>query len=163
MKPLSARRKTEVLRGERIGRQGEVRLGCSAILFDSERNLVLLTRREDNGLWCLPGGTVDPGESVAEACEREMQEETGLKVRLVRLVGIYSDPNKLVIYPDGNKVHVVVLSFEVEQIGGRLHLNDESSEGRFLPVAEAANMELFHDHAQHIRDALAGQHETFIR
>jgi 8-oxo-dGTP pyrophosphatase MutT (NUDIX family) len=69
---------TQVLHGERLGKQGQLRLGCTGIIFD-EHKRVLLTRRTDNGQWCLPGGGMDAGESAAEACERELWEETGLR------------------------------------------------------------------------------------
>jgi ADP-ribose pyrophosphatase YjhB (NUDIX family) len=54
---------------------------------------VLLTRREDFEVWCLPGGAFDHGESLAQAAAREVVEETGLVVRLTRLIGVYSFPN----------------------------------------------------------------------
>ncbi|HSH01990.1 MAG TPA: NUDIX domain-containing protein, partial [Anaerolineae bacterium] len=57
-----------------------------------EGGKVLLTQREDFEVWCMPGGHVDGGESVAEAARREVLEETGLEVRLVSLVGVYSIP-----------------------------------------------------------------------
>jgi 8-oxo-dGTP pyrophosphatase MutT (NUDIX family) len=47
-------------------------------VLDGER--LLLTKRSDNGQWCLPGGGIDPGERPAEAAEREVLEETGLTV-----------------------------------------------------------------------------------
>lgn len=87
---------TQVLYGERFGKQGELRVGCSATIFDEKREKVLLTRRADNGRWCLPGGRMESGESAAEACEREVLEETGLTVRVTRLVGVYSNPDQLV-------------------------------------------------------------------
>ena len=70
---------TQILYGERIGKQGKIRLGCSAAIFD-EHGRILLTRRADNGQWCLPGGGMESGESAAEACEREVLEETGLSL-----------------------------------------------------------------------------------
>jgi ADP-ribose pyrophosphatase YjhB (NUDIX family) len=159
MKPQT----TKVLYGDRIGKQGKLRLGCSAVLFGKTRETVLLTRRSDNGQWCLPGGMIDPGESVAEGCEREVFEETGLRVRVVRLIGIYSNPDRLTVYPDGNKANVIVLSFEVGQVGGELGLSSETTDAQFFPVAEAVQMDLFHGHAEHIRDALVEQDEAFIR
>src|SRR5690349_5032627 len=51
---------------------------------------VLLARRADFDVWGLPGGYVDPGESLAEAAVREVREETGLDVQLSYLIGIYS-------------------------------------------------------------------------
>ena len=89
----------KIIEGERIGKLGRLALGCSATIFDSSRQKVLLTRRTDNGRWCLPGGRTESGESVIETCERETLEETGLEVRVVRLLGIYSSPHRLVEYP----------------------------------------------------------------
>ena len=81
-----------------------------AILNDGK---ILLTRREDFEVWCLPGGVVEPGESVAEAAVREAREETGLEVELTRLVGIYSRPN----WRDGGDHDVV---FSATPVGGKL-------------------------------------------
>ena len=104
---------TQVLYGDRLGKHGKIRLGCSAAIFDEQKR-VLLTKRQDNGQWCLPSGGLEPGESAAEACEREVLEETGLSVRTKRLVGVYSHPDQLVVYADGNKVQIVALHFEAE-------------------------------------------------
>lgn len=60
----------KVLQGERVGKLGAILLGCSAVILDPTRRKVLLTRRADNGRWCLPGGRMEPGESAAEACAR---------------------------------------------------------------------------------------------
>src|SRR6185295_19765609 len=117
---------TQVLYGDRLGREGQLRTGCSAVIFDETRTKALLTRRTDNGLWCLPGGAMEPGESAAEACAREVWEETGLQVDVLRLVGVYSDPHRLVVYPDGHKVHIVALSFEAKITGGELGLSNET-------------------------------------
>lgn len=64
-------------------------LGVNAVIFN-QSGQVLLTRREDFDIWCLPSGGVEHGESLAEAARRETLEETGLQVRLTRLVGVYS-------------------------------------------------------------------------
>jgi ADP-ribose pyrophosphatase YjhB (NUDIX family) len=154
---------TQILHGERISKHGKVRLGCSAVLFDKTHENILLTRRTDNGLWCLPGGMVDAGESVSEACEREVIEETGLQVRVAHLTGVYSDPDQVIVYPDGNMSHVVVLNFEVRLVGGEICLSDETTAVNWFPLREAVEMNLFHDHVQHILDALAKQAEAFIR
>jgi ADP-ribose pyrophosphatase YjhB (NUDIX family) len=154
--------KTKIKRGNHVARQGELRLGCSAVLLDPTRSQVLLTRRSDNGLWCLPGGRVDPGESISDSIIREMYEETGLHVQVIRLTGVYSDPNQLVIYPDGKKAHLVILNFLVELVSGDIQQSKETTDIRYFPLDKAVQMALFHNHAQHLRDALSNTEITII-
>lgn len=145
---------TEVLYGPRLGREGKLHLGCSAVLFDEKRERVLLTQRTDNGRWCVPGGAMEAGESAAEACEREVWEETGLKVRVTRLIGVYSNPDQLVIYPDGNKAFFVVLSFEVEKISGELGLSNETTAFGYYTLEEMESMPMHGEHKARVEDAL---------
>jgi ADP-ribose pyrophosphatase YjhB (NUDIX family) len=153
---------TEVLYGPRLGKEGKVRVGCSAILFDPTREKILLTKRTDNGRWCLPGGLLESGESVAEACEREVWEETGLKVRTKRLVGVYSNPDQLVIYPDGNKAFFVALSFEVELISGELGLSNETTDVGYYTLRDMESMPMHGQHKMRAEDALLGT-DTIIK
>ena len=70
-----------------------VRSSVSAVVWrEAGARQLLLMQRSDNGCWGLPGGYVEPGESVADATQREVQEETGYRVELGRLIGVYSDP-----------------------------------------------------------------------
>jgi ADP-ribose pyrophosphatase YjhB (NUDIX family) len=92
----------------------EVRLSVSAVVWrrPGERS-ILLMQRSDNGMWGLPGGYVEPGESVVDAARREVEEETGVRIEVGRLVGVYSDPVRQVIgYADGRRVQAVNLCFE---------------------------------------------------
>ncbi|MFZ5912426.1 MAG: NUDIX domain-containing protein [Chloroflexota bacterium] len=154
---------SKILYGERLGKNGKLTIGCSAILFDEARQEALLTRRVDNGLWCLPGGGMEAGESVEECCIREVFEETGLQVKVKRLTGIYSNPNQLVVYPDGNQAHFVVMNFEVEVVGGEPGLSGETSEFGYFTLAEMQSMPMHDRHAERVADALTGQAEAFIR
>ena len=74
---------------------------------------VLLTKREDFEVWCLPGGSVEDGETLAQTARREAREETGLEVRINRLVGIYSNPN----WRNGGSHEIV---FAASPVGGAL-------------------------------------------
>lgn len=154
---------TPIFYGERLSKQGKIRLGATAIIYDETGARVLLTRRADNGQWCLPGGATDSGESVAEGCEREVFEETGLGVRVRRLVGVYSDPDQLVIYPDGNKVHVVALSFEAEIVGGKLGLSNETTDAGFFSISEMETMPMLGNHRRRVEDALLKLPEALIK
>ncbi len=153
---------TQVLYGPRLGKQGQLRLGCSAAIFD-ERKRILLTRRADNGQWCLPGGALESGESAAEACEREVFEETGLQVRVTRLVGVYSHPDQLVIYPDGNKAFIVALHFEAEVIGGELGLSNETTDYGYFTSDEMQDLEFLGRHKERILDTLENYPAALIK
>ncbi len=154
---------TRLYYGDRISKYGTLRIGCSAILFDADRRKVLLTRRKDNGEWCLPGGAMEAGESVEEACAREFYEETGLVVRPVRLVGIYSNRDVLIEYPDGNRVQMVVLHFEVERQGGEMQLSPETTEIGFFDLEQVHHMKLLGHHYQRILDSLELRPSPILR
>jgi ADP-ribose pyrophosphatase YjhB (NUDIX family) len=151
-----------LLHGERIGRLGMVQFGCSALVLDAEER-VLLTRRTDNGRWCLPGGRLDPGESAEECCVREVLEETGLHVELVRLIGLYSSPHRLVEYADGNRRQIVAAHFLVCVVGGELQLSDETTEYGYFGRGEIAAMDVMEHHLERIADGFAAQERTFVR
>jgi 8-oxo-dGTP pyrophosphatase MutT (NUDIX family) len=148
---------TQILYGDRISKGVELRIGSCAVIFDEARLKVLLTKRADNGLWCLPGGKMESGESLEECCQREVLEETGLEVRTKRLIGIYSNRDQVVIYRDGNKVQIVVLSFEAEIIGGKLGLSDETTAFGYFSLDEIKSMPMHGRHKERVVDALKNE------
>jgi len=88
------------------------RLGASLVIVENG-NILLKESERSPGTWGLPGGLVEDNESVAQAAIREAQEETGLKVRLERLIGVYSRP-----HASGGGIHIVV--FAAQAVGGAL-------------------------------------------
>ena len=144
---------TQILYGDRIGKDGELRVGSCAVIFNEKREKILLTQRTDNGLWCLPGGKMEPGESIEECCQREVFEETGLEIKTIRLIGVYSNHDQLVVYPDGHKVQIVVLSFEAEVTGGNLGLSDETTAAAFHTLSEMESMPIHGRHLERVKDA----------
>lgn len=99
---------------------------CGLVVRDSAILMVKRARPPAKNHWCLPGGFVDRGETVEGAASREVEEETGLKVRAGRLFGLYSYPG----YP------IVVAIYEVEIMGGILQPNHESLEARWFRPEE---------------------------
>ena len=154
---------TRILYGERIGKEGKIRLGCSAVIFGQQREKIFLTRRLDNQQWCLPSGGVEAGESVEEACIREVWEETGLTVRVKRFTGVYSDPNKLVVYADGHKAQIVALNFEAEIVEGEPQLSNETCDFAWFTYDETTKLDMLLNHRERIFDALQGQEAAYIR
>ena len=94
------------------------------LVFIQQDDAILLARQDyGQQYWSLPGGVMEPGESIDEAAIREVKEETGLDVRLRRVVGLYSKPGE-----DG-----LAVCFEGEVIGGTLKADHEITECRYFP------------------------------
>ena len=148
---------SQVIYGDHISKGADLRIGACAVIFDEARQKVLLTQRTDNGLWCLPGGKMESGEKLEECCQREVWEETGLRIRITRLVGIYSNRDQLVVYRDGNQAQIVVLSFEAGIIGGELGLSDETTAFGYFSLAEIESLPMHGRHAERVVDALKNQ------
>lgn len=142
-----------------------VRLSVSAVVRRSEETReLLLMRRSDNGLWGLPGGYVEPGESVSYAAAREVFEETGYEIEVGRLIGVYSDPERQVIaYPNGDRVQAVNLCFEGTIVGqGEPTTPEETLEvGFFEPHALPENFVPIH--SVRIDDASRAGAEAAVR
>jgi ADP-ribose pyrophosphatase YjhB (NUDIX family) len=140
----------------------EVRPGVAAVVWD-EAQRVLLHRRRVGGAWAPPSGRLEPGETVRAGILRELREETGLRVRIQRLIGVYSDPAFMVVeYPDGRRVQYVTCLFECRKVGGELRGSAEGTAwGWFrreaLPAGLTAYAEVW------LHDALARRIEVAVR
>jgi 8-oxo-dGTP diphosphatase len=129
---------------ERIGHDLVLIPGVTALIFD-EQDHVLLHRAATDGRWYTIGGAVDPCENPADAAVREVFEETGLRVRPVRVVGVYTDP--IVEYPNGDRVCYVSTCFLCQIVGGKLQpQDDESLELRYFPPTELPELPASHRH-----------------
>jgi 8-oxo-dGTP diphosphatase len=84
-------------------------LATDCAVFDAKGRVLLVRRKNPpfQGHYALPGGFVDIGETVEDACRRELREETGVKPGRLRLVGVYSDPKR---DPRGHTCSVVFLA-----------------------------------------------------
>jgi 8-oxo-dGTP pyrophosphatase MutT (NUDIX family) len=153
----------KVLHGDRIGKNTSLLVGCAAVIWEGQREKILLTRRSDNGQWCLPGGALEPGESASEAAEREVLEETGLRTRVSRLIGVYTSPDWVIEYPDGNRHQLVAILLEMERIEGELQLSDETTDVGYFTPGQIEMMDLVPHQRSRIADAVANRPEAVIR
>ena len=141
--------------GHRLGATAVLRIGAAAAVLVGER--LLLTKRTDNGEWCLPGGAIEPGERPAEAAERETLEETGLSVRVTGLIGVYSNPDVVVVYPDGNRVQIVGVVFRAEPVGGEAGTSAEVSESGWFTADEVAQLTVIAGHRSILPAVFGGE------
>lgn len=97
---------------ERVGGEELLQVPSVSVAVRDENGRVLLARHSEGDVWLLPGGTVEPGEPPADAALREMWEETGLRVRLTGLVGVFGGPDFIVHYRNGHRTSYVMTVFE---------------------------------------------------
>jgi len=109
---------------------------------------ILLTKRDDFETWILPSGSVEEGESVAQAAIRETKEETGLEVELTRLVGVYSRLGTL------SGVHAVL--FSAKPIGGKIRCQEGETIAVEWFAFEAIPSPLSAGHKKRIEDVISG-------
>jgi ADP-ribose pyrophosphatase YjhB (NUDIX family) len=135
-----------------------------AAIIRDEAGQVLLIRRGDGRGWSLPGGVMEPGEDLAGCVVREVEEETGLQVEPVHLVGVYSDPAvNHITYPNGDQIHIVSATFLCRVLGGHLRPDgDESLDVAYFPP-DGLPETLIAVHRIRIADALAGREAAFFR
>ncbi len=140
-----------------------VKAGIAVIIFN-EKNQVLLQKRKDVGLWGIPSGHIEIGETVSEAAIREVKEETNLDIRIRKLIGVYSDPHSQVFsYPNGQMIHFITTCFLAEIIGGELMCNaKESLKLKFFNYQHLP-YNLLKMHPKWLDDALANREMAFIR
>lgn len=94
-------------------------LVAAGVAVQAPDGAVLLERRTDDGLWGLPGGALELGESLEDAARRELLEETGLVAGELRLVDVYSGPEFFLEYPNGDQAYVVGATFSAGVIEGQ--------------------------------------------
>ncbi len=130
----------------------------SAVVADPGGRL-LLQRRTDNQLWSVPGGAVELGESVLDALRREVLEETGLEVEVDRLIGVYSSPDYLVAYDDGEVRQQFSLAFACHVTGGSIQTSSETMDVQWVPPDDLATLDLSAGAARRIDDYRRGDTE----
>lgn len=136
---------------------------CAAGIVHDDRGRVLLVRRGDSGLWALPSGMMELGERIDYTAVREVEEETGLRVRPTRLTGFYTGKEQWADYPNGDKAWLALACFACEIESGSLRPDGNES----LDVAFFDHDDLPLDHLpwgprtrRRIADAVRGDGEA---
>ena len=140
-----------------VGELGYItpKVGAHAALFDGEGR-ILLVRRTDDDKWCLPCGWVEPNEAPEETAVRETREETGLEVRVTRLIGVYTRRANSGYGPHS----AVAIGYLCEATGGILSPSHEIQEIGYAWIADVAD---WHEkHAEYARCAWAAWKDAVV-
>jgi ADP-ribose pyrophosphatase YjhB (NUDIX family) len=123
---------------------------------------ILLIERTDNGLWALPGGAQEIGESVTDAVRREVREETGIEVEVTGLTGIYSDPAHVIAYDDGEVRQEFSLCFAARAISGSVRPSAESRQARWVTPDQVSGLNIHPSMRLRIQHGLSEQSAPYI-
>ena len=130
--------------------------GASAIVADDEGR-ILLQRRRDNSRWALPGGVMEIGEGIGRTAVREVEEETGLKVEPDHVIGVYSDPDHVFEYDDGEVRQEFSVCVACRVAGGQLRPGNEAIEVRFFEPGDIAALDMHPSIRKRIDDYRRGR------
>lgn len=120
---------------------------AAGVILERRGEVLLVKRRYAPrvGAWCLPAGFMESGETPEHCAVREMQEETGLAVRLTGLFGVYAGM-------DDPRARAVLVLYTAERAGGRLRPGDDAIEARWFPRGRLPAAIAFAAHRQALKD-----------
>jgi len=129
-----------------------VKMAVDAVILDDKDNIVLIKRKFPpfKDFYALPGGAVDEGENPQVSLIREVKEETNLKVKIVKKIGIFDEPNR---DPRG-EVHSVAYLCKILGESTDLESGSDAKEAVYIPIKDLKNIDLAFDHEKIIEKAL---------
>lgn len=152
--------RTDYLDDPNAPRANSIVIAVSAFVLDRADRLLLI-RRTDNNLHALPGGRHELGETMSEAVTREVMEETGIQVQPTGLIGIYSNPNHVMEYDDGEVRQEFSICFRAKPIGGKPQVSNESSEVRWIEPDKLDSLSIHPSIRLRIKHGFANRTEPY--
>jgi len=133
------------------------------VIVVNNKGEILLIRRTDNGNWAVPGGGMDPGESITDTAVRETLEETGITCEINGLVGIYTNPRHVIRYTSNNEVRQEFsIVFTARPTGGQLRPSSESAEPQWVSPATVPRLQMHPSMRQRIQHYLDRRTEPYL-
>ncbi|OXM45495.1 NUDIX hydrolase [Amycolatopsis alba] len=133
-----------------------IAVAVSAFIQDDEGR-ILLIRRTDNDLYSIPGGQLELGETLSQAAVREVREETGIECEVTGVIGLYSNPNHVIAYDDGEVRQEFSICFRARRIGGSEQTSDESREVVWVSRLKLCGLSIHSSILLRIEDAIRNQ------
>ncbi|MBY8984081.1 MAG: NUDIX hydrolase [Candidatus Lokiarchaeota archaeon] len=121
----------------------------AVILMNDGKDLVLIRRKNPpfQNYYALPGGFVDVGETVENACIREAKEETNINIKLIKLIGVFSEPKR---DPRGHNVTIAFLC-DPKSKKEKLKALDDAAAIELIPLSKISSLDLAFDHKEIIK------------
>ena len=133
------------------------------VVVTNDAGEMLLIRRSDNENWALPGGAMDPGESLSQCGVREVQEETGIRCEITGLVGVYTNPRHVILYTSNGEVRQECsLVCTARMVGGEPRPTSESLDVRWVPTNEISSYQMHPSMRQRIGHFLEGRGTPYL-
>ena len=116
-------------------------VAVTAFIQDPASRLLMI-RRTDNDLYAIPGGAQEVGETISQTVVREVKEETGISVDVTGLIGVYSDPEHVIAFSDGEVRQEFSLCFRARAVGGEPRTSTESKEVLWVEPAKLEDLNI---------------------
>lgn len=153
--------KTDYYDDPHAPRANSLVVAVGAIVRNSDGQ-VLLIQRGDNGLWAIPGGAQELGETPSQAVVREVREETGLDVVVTGIDGVYSDPRHVIAYDDGEVRQEFSIVCHARLVDGVRRPSAEASQVRWVAPTQVDEFAIEPSMRMRIEHGLAGDWKPYL-
>ena len=137
-----------------------IAIAVSAFIQD-EHGKILMIRRTDNDYYSIPGGQLELGETLAQAAVREVREETGIDAEVTGVIGLYSNPNHVIAYGDGEVRQEFSICFRAKALGGQRRTSSESKEVHWVAPGDLDALNIHPSIHLRLQHALSERTEPF--
>ena len=137
-----------------------IAIAVSAFIQDDQRK-ILMIRRTDNDYYSIPGGQLELGETLAQAAVREVREETGIDAEVTGVIGLYSNPNHVIAYGDGEVRQEFSICFRAKALGGQRRTSSESKEVHWVAPGDLDALNIHPSIRLRLQHALSERTEPF--
>lgn len=120
-----------------VGHRPLILVGAVTVIMDNEQRILLQKRKSTSyGMWGLPGGLMELGESTEDTARREVLEETGLTIGKLNLIDVFSGPDNFLIVPNGDEFYSVTVAYYTYDMDGDIKIDEsESLELKFVYIS----------------------------